>query len=536
MDSCRQKTRRTEDELESAAEQAAAARRQQFYKEGQKDSMDVRGLCEDVTNVVPAKSTKSRSSPTKIPPAGTDTSSRYRFRASIIARGMTESSIEEASGHQRRHVVDEGAGSRGSLPRSDATNPPSTGSTVPPEPNATPSAATAPGSPSEARPEQSSNSADTSSTVMETHSSASGSEKERPLRVSAAQAVDIPIRSWKDIWDSSAFPGLFVWQRTSEDTMTVADRSSRLSNVVQPDWAPAFDFANQMDAISRLLSVHLSTCSDYQKRLPGIRDGLAINGSEKDSLEDTQTRLCWFLGNISHDLPHYYIHVARFSESLIHQSNITHEQIQTTLSNRSSQELIAEQNTINQKIPQIIAIWQRNYKMLETPGQYILHDLLDPARGDVSALQAALMRARRQTVLAARREIMSWNLPRRVGRWLGWLRMDVEELEPYNEAIEVVDEWLVATRALRSLIVVITSNVTEVSRELSNIASNKFSADVRFELGAGGLFELNSYIIELGQQARGIQKTLIGGRRQKATEDLEVETDTVDVSREGEGH
>ncbi|KAL8762047.1 MAG: hypothetical protein Q9184_001894 [Pyrenodesmia sp. 2 TL-2023] len=284
----------------------------------------------------------------------------------------------------------------------------------------------------------------------------------------------------------------------------------RTSHIAQAGMAPLHDFVDDMDSIPRLLSTHRSACSYHQQAFPNIQEALAISEGDKDALRQVQDEICLFIDNLIYDLPRYYIHTARYSEAMIYQTNLTQGQIRA-LGNGSSREVLVQLKSINET-------WHRNYNILESPGRYLRQDLVSNGRNKVAKMQAALTKARQRTVRASAVMIENFPLPRRVGRALGILRLKARETEPYDEAIEALDSWSNATASFASLVVVIHANITAIDRELSDLASTKFAADVQNQLGPEGLFQFQAYMVGMEQQAWGLRR-IVGNVRSENTQE-----------------
>ncbi|KAI4150987.1 MAG: hypothetical protein LQ341_001003 [Variospora aurantia] len=270
--------------------------------------------------------------------------------------------------------------------------------------------------------------------------------------------------------------------------------SSPVVKSLHVGWAGAtVDFDVPTDKIPQLLSVQL-----------------ALNGHERRRLLSLQDQVCSSVDEISDALPRFYVHAARFSESLIRQINSSEVGMQRMTEDGSPRELSMGRNEMDKTILDLVSTWQRYYDVVEGPGARLNEELIKPLREQVAELQALQDKARRATIRAVGKSIKTFPLARRAGRWFGLLQLDADELEPLNEANRVLDGWSSATQSLGSLIVMIDSNSTEVSQDLRKLASTLFAADVRYSLGSNGLFDLQSFIIDLEQQAQGIKRKSLG--------------------------
>ncbi|KAL8818365.1 MAG: hypothetical protein Q9223_002982 [Gallowayella weberi] len=290
------------------------------------------------------------------------------------------------------------------------------------------------------------------------------------------------------------------------------------------EWNPRLDHTTRGKAIPQVLSAQLTTCETYRQRYPYIRDVLPMSDDAKDALQHRQDEICWFFGNMSILLPEFWLHVDRFSVAFINQINVTQTHAQRAMANGSRQSLdvLVEQNILNEQIPNIMAMWGRNIKIIQGPGVYISQEMLSHGRSVIADQHAGLVKARRLTSMRAQKALAGWSLARRVARTLGLLRMEPEELEPFSEAIEVLDDWIAAIHTEEVLIVVLQDNVTEVNHGLNSLASAVLSDDLRAQLGTGGLMAAHVYLQELEQKSRDLQRTR---RNQNAEQLVEADTD-----------
>lgn len=74
------------------------------------------------------------------------------------------------------------------------------------------------------------------------------------------------------------------------------------------------------------------------------------------------------------------------------------------------------------------------------------------------------------------------------------LVVDPPEPHTYNDAIELLEGCLNATRLQELLLTVMWSNVTELNQDLSDLVATNFAADTQFLLGADGLLEVQAWI------------------------------------------
>jgi len=129
----------------------------------------------------------------------------------------------------------------------------------------------------------------------------------------------------------------------------------------------------------------------------------------------------------------------------------------------------------------------------------------------------------RAKVWRERQEIIrKWGLARRVARKIRLIRTDSKELYIYNDAIEILDRWIGETASQFSLVALVHSNVTKLTSYLGDLATNKFSGEIRAQLGNEGLLELHAHIIGMEFKARGLQKTIDNARvieREKVIEE-----------------
>lgn len=280
----------------------------------------------------------------------------------------------------------------------------------------------------------------------------------------------------------------------------------------------SIDFVHGMDRIPKLLATHEASCSLHSARFLSIQHGLAIPQAAKDELYQTKIEVCAFLQDLSSDLRNYYRHANILAETVLREVDATQTQILTAMmNNHSSTELAVEQQMLHEKMIHIITQWDQNYAFLEPPGRE-LGQGVRLARKKVARLLTYLEMANSTTQRDRQETIKKWNVARRFGRFVGWLRLDPPELFARNDALRAVEELYIETKSLEIVLTLVWINVTGLQEGMKDLAITRFSADVQSQLGSTGLVNLHRWMTETGAAARSIHKTTDDARTRSETQ------------------
>ncbi|KAL8701872.1 MAG: hypothetical protein Q9201_004679 [Fulgogasparrea decipioides] len=342
------------------------------------------------------------------------------------------------------------------------------------------------------------------------------------LAITAADRMMSTTCQWPDMsWlcayccGSSSFLSMHVFSATCS--------SFPVNRHPTMDPSPYWEAENDLDGIDnipRLLSKHQGSSTLYEAKVRRLRGSFSIAQEKQEELLQAQVMVSGYLGNISQDLPQYYRHAYVFSKSLLHSLHATQTQIENVMHD-SSRDAAVDQQVINDRVPSILAAWQKRYEALEKPGSYMAHEV-DTATRHVAQLLDDMQHAKEQTVRGRKAEVKTWPLARRVGYAIRLLRKAPEELYEFDDALKGLAEWETETRATLELLTMIRANVSQLDSDLGNLAAKRPSADVRFRLGPDGLLDVHAYITGLHSQTRGIQTTIGGAqviKRKEETED-----------------
>ena len=281
---------------------------------------------------------------------------------------------------------------------------------------------------------------------------------------------------------------------------------------VQLLWEKDIDFSSHaVGNIPRRLAVHQISCSYFTAQVSQIRDEMAISEEDKKGLLTMQVEMCFYVKNISRDLPSYYRHVNIFFRFVLHQVNATQRHIHNALINSTFQDLLMKQKMINNHISSILVKWQKRYEFLESSGQYVAQEVNDVVDKATSLLNH-LRKIRGKTLRVKKTIIKTWNIARRTGRVIDLLRSDSRKFDNYNDAFEGLNAWIIETTSFERVLILIFNNVTDVDKHMSDLTTTKLSENTQFQLDFEKLSELYSYVSGLGFRVQKIRKNVKDAR------------------------
>ncbi|KAL8870703.1 MAG: hypothetical protein Q9174_003311 [Haloplaca sp. 1 TL-2023] len=282
------------------------------------------------------------------------------------------------------------------------------------------------------------------------------------------------------------------------------------------------DVSGRADRTPYFVSAHLGSCSYFNAMVPTIMFNLKTGGDASINVSSALDELCSLLRNVSSEQPRYDRHVGAFQDALRQGINFTQTHLENANDSAMSNNMDLGQLVI-ESIPVFITRWKENFDILTKPGA-LLVEYTDQGQQMAGKLQHFLEKRKKQIWRERKATIKAWGLPRRLGRSIGLLRDQTEELEPYDDASEAIERILPMVVSLGEYFTLSWTNATELDRELTDLAATLFSKEVRFEHGPQGMFKVQSYINDIQHKTRAmpmIRKTLEGQPVQTATPKLD---------------
>ncbi|KAL8840120.1 MAG: hypothetical protein Q9170_001468 [Blastenia crenularia] len=298
----------------------------------------------------------------------------------------------------------------------------------------------------------------------------------------------------------------------------------------QPFWDTGVDTI-RTDYILHDLDQHLNKCRSVEARIHRVRTAFAVSEEEQEILLRSQINICRIIGGISGGLPRFYRHAATFSDGLMQHIDTTQGKIETVIKDES-RDAVIEQYNLSHLVPGMLRKWQRRYIDLAVHGENAKGEVVK-AVDLAGSLHDGLQNAKLQTARARLDKIKRFPLLRRIGRALRLFRVPPEELFGLDEALDGLEELLAGDLARIALLTFIRDNFTHLGASLSELARQQFTADVRFEIGPGGMLDLLEHYTNLKKGTRGVIKSIDGAKVVKRN----ANTGTVqsDAAEEGSG-
>ncbi|KAL9029288.1 MAG: hypothetical protein Q9180_007047, partial [Flavoplaca navasiana] len=305
------------------------------------------------------------------------------------------------------------------------------------------------------------------------------------------------------------------------ETEAFLDRIARPSPTVDfvAIWATALGFFCSLWALlTEVLSFDecRTNCSQYGSKIERVRQHWGVPEEEQDELYKRLPRICDALREIPMYLPWYKRFVAMFTESLLHHINKTEADIEKATygagaNARTKQEII-------QRTPPTMSLWRERYANIANDGTQFKQGIADTGKL-VGNTKDKIQQVKAKTVEKKRDILRRWPLARRLGRYVGLLRHDPEELSKVTESIKALDQWYQELCIVQRLLMIAERNVDQLNKPLHDLAHNAWDKDVTFHHG-DGMTKIQALYGGMKSRAREISRT---ASRDERTNDDEQE-------------
>ncbi|KAL8682943.1 MAG: hypothetical protein Q9186_001021 [Xanthomendoza sp. 1 TL-2023] len=313
-----------------------------------------------------------------------------------------------------------------------------------------------------------------------------------------ATTCQTPVIGWVCSFCCSSFPSV---GESLFPTACTGDPIQNLSIEMESQWMVDAK-ANMIDNGPEKLSEYRANCSYFDTRIRRVRSGFGIPRADQDDLLEKHHRLCEVLNDIPSKYPRFTQYVAMFSESLLEHIDKTKRDIDKA-ADGSTGNALTEQQIIISRIPVTMSTWREKYADIEGPGFRFMEEVQD-AGGLASDYMAKIEGIMAQTVQHRKAIIKKWPLARRLGRTIGLLRHDPEEMLEVNEAFKALEELHIHVRGARTTLMFVERNVTKLIQPLNDLSTKAFETDLQFYYGPNPLLQARMILDGLRSTAQEV--------------------------------
>ncbi|KAI4273775.1 MAG: hypothetical protein LQ337_004407 [Flavoplaca oasis] len=249
-----------------------------------------------------------------------------------------------------------------------------------------------------------------------------------------------------------------------------------------------------------------TNCSQYGPKIKRVRRDFGVPEQEQDTLYERLPRICTMLESIPVQLPWYRRYVAFFSEALLQHINKTEADIEKA-SNGAEIDPQTKSDII-QRLPAAMSLWRERYEEIEGPGSRLEKEIAD-AGEFVGNTMDEIERVTFETNEKKKAILRRWPLARRLGRALGLLPHDPDELSRVNQAIKALNLWYQELRVVRNLLLVAELSVRDLKTPLADLATNAWDKDLTIQQG-DGMRKIKAFYGEMRYRAQEVSQSASG--------------------------